>query len=258
MFRPYIAAQLSLLALGLVQGCQPLARVHYRAGGDLPKATPRHQAPSAANGASRGHVFATDFGEPPTTPSPARLPPAPTSPAPSQPASAPSPQPAPEATEAASTEDEKKSGADAPAEKPAPPATGYTAPSEAIRRLILMTAVATTSDGSTGSGSTGKEFAESSTGLSGAPGLSAPVVSAQSGGVTGPPGLQEGPASALGPISNNNVFQPVRNTLLGANGGCAALSRGGFFQGSEAGCRSFFEPNLRSRNGHGAAKFARK
>ncbi len=228
---------------GGVLGCQPLARIHHNAGAGAPSSRVPH--PRASEGGGRtadarfpsrtvSHVIlAADFADPPAT----------------------SPTPP---NESAKTTDEKKPGEERKTENPAQPAPGYTAPSEAIRQLILVTAVATTSGASGGSGTVGKEFAESSAGLSGAPGLAAPAVSVQSAGVIGPPGLQEGPASALGPISANNLFQPARNTLSGMNGGCAALVRGGFFQGSDAGCRSFFRLETRNRTAHGTSKFARK
>ena len=243
--------------LGGVLGCQPLARVHYRAGAPVPRVPhPRYcegggRIAGARITAARARVLsrtdanarilsrtaspvilAADFADPPAT-----------SPAP--------------VNDSARTTDEKKPSEEKKSDTAAQPAPGYTAPSEAIRQLILITAVATTSGSSTGNGTVGKEFAESSTGLSGAPGLSAPTVSISTG-VIGPPGLQEGVASALGPISANSLFQPARNTLAGVNGGCAALARGGFFQGSETGCRSFFRPEARIRSAHGTSKFARK
>lgn len=220
-----LAATVALIPIfGSAIGCQPLARVHHHAGARI------------ASQVSSRVILAADFADP-----------------------LPSANPSPRTADEKKFDDEKRPTNEPVAVTAPPSAPGYTAPSDAIRQLILMTAVATTSGAQTGTSSIGKEFAESNTGLSGAPGLSAPAVSVQSAGVIGPPGLQEGLASALGPISTtSSLFQPASNSLTGMNGGCAALARGGFFQGSEAGCRSFFRPEARNRPIQRTSKFPRK
>ena len=107
--------------------------------------------------------------------------------------------------------------------------------SEAIRQLILITAVATTSESSTGT-NVGKEFAESS-GLSGN-GLAAPAVSVhrgrdQSARTPGRPRVSADRSPRTTSSSPREYAVRRERRLFGSR-----ARR--FFKGSDAGCRSFF------------------
>lgn len=89
----------------------------------------------------------------------------------------------------------------------------------------------------------GRESAESSMGIVGRPGLTAPAGSVRPGvgrPLMGRPGLQQGPASLLGFAAMGNIFTPQMNLLSGPMGRCRDLSMAGFFNHSRAQCEAHF------------------
>ncbi len=118
----------------------------------------------------------------------------------------------------------------------------YTAPSVQIQQITLL-ALGIASLGTTGQESVAQQASQSATtgGIVGRPELTAPPQARFSRAVVGKPGLQQGRASGLGFANpNRNIFTVRRNPLSGDNGGCAALTSAGFFNGNRTACENHF------------------
>ncbi len=134
---------------------------------------------------------------------------------------------------------------DAKDDKQASKRVPYTAPGVGGQRFSFM-ALSFAAVGTYNVGGSGREAAESAGSAGGAvnapigrPGLTSiqPTVARA---VVGRPGLQQGFASLLGPVSKGrNIFTAVPNPLSGPTGRCRDLTNAGFF-GSRSACESHF------------------